>query len=196
MNRFAIIRAGSVDNVILLDDDSDFDPGEGAELVAIGENVVSPGDLFDGATFSAPVPVLTLDELRAAKRGEVEAELAERFAAGYSPATGPLAGHTLQVRDIEDRTNWLTSQAAYAAAVHAGFGDVLGADFRTAANRTVSLTFAEGLDVLVNGMAAWGRALMARSWALKDWVADDARTAEELQAFDARAAWDAAGFGA
>ena len=111
---------------------------------------------------------------KAMLRRSVEAQAAEVFTNGYHPEDGPMAGHTLQVRDVEDRTNWLTSQAAYATAVAMGQGGVEGAKFRTVANTTITLTFAEGLGVLL-GMASWGADIMANSWALKDAIntADD-----------------------
>lgn len=125
----------------------------------------------------------TLDERRAELRAQVEARLEAGFATGYTPATGPLAGHTLQTRNEADRINWLTSQATYTAAIAAGFGDVVDASFRTADNATVTVTYAQGLDVLL-GMAAWGRALMARSWALKDALtaAQDTAALDEVAA--------------
>ena len=132
--------------------------------------IISP----DGTVETVALP---LPEQRERLRQLVEARAAACFARGYSPAVGPLAGHTLQVRDAEDRTNWLTSQAAYQAAVMAGHGDVVNASFRTAANATITLTYAEGLSVLVEGMATWGQAILARSWELKDAVADAPDTA-------------------
>ena len=103
-------------------------------------------------------------------RGQVEARAARAFAAGYAPSHPDFAGERLQVRDAEDRTNWLTSQASYAAAVAAGAGDVLDATFRTMANRTIIVTYADGLQILL-GMAAWGRDIMAVAWAKKDALA-------------------------
>jgi hypothetical protein len=130
------------------------------------------------------------DPARRAKHDEIEARAAAAFQAGFTPATGPLAGHTLQVRDSEDRTNWLTSQAAYSAAVATGAGEVQAARFRTAANDTVVVTYAEGLAALL-GMADWGAAIMAASWTLKDALAA-AATLAEIEAVDVQAAaWPA-----
>lgn len=122
------------------------------------------------------------------KKRLIDARMADVFKAGYSPSTGPLSGHTLQVRDNDDRTNWLTSQASYMAAVSAGMGSYPGASFRTAANQTITLTFSEGLTVLTNGMAMWGKTIMAHSWSLKDEVAA-ATSYEELEAIDIETGW-------
>lgn len=124
------------------------------------------------------------------KASLVDASAAAIFRAGYVPADGPMAGHTLQVRDNEDRTNWLTSQASYMAAVAAGMGDTPGAVFRTANNETVTLTFAEGAEVLVSGMAVWGKGIMGNAWNLKDQIS--AATAfDDLEAIDITVGWPA-----
>ncbi len=138
------------------------------------------------ARVAAPEP--TLDDLRAAKNAEVTARRDAAFAQGFSPATGPLAGHTLQVRNETDKINWLTSSVAYSAAVSAGAGAVPGATFRTMANETVMTTFAEAAQVIVVGMAQWGQAIMDHSWALKDQI-DAAADEAALAAIDVDAGW-------
>lgn len=146
-------------------------------------------DCTGGPPVITPVPPLTLAERKAALKADIEARAAQCFAAGFTPATGPLAGHTLQVRDNDDRTNWLTSQAAYAAAVAAGAGALPEAVFRTTANVTVTVTYQDGLEALL-AMAAWGKQVMGNSWALKDAVdaaADDA----ELDLIDIATGWPA-----
>jgi hypothetical protein len=150
-----------------------------------GVEVELTGD--DLADYQARL-VSPLEAARAAKRAAIIAAAAEAFAAGYTPATGTLAGQTLQVRTAEDRTNWLTSQATYGAAVAAGASAVEGAMFRTASNQTFMLTFAEGYQVLVLGMAAWGQAIYANLWALKD-ACDAAEDQGDLDAIDETAGW-------
>lgn len=110
----------------------------------------------------------------------IEGRGREEFNKGFVMATGPLAGHVLQCRDTEDRTNWLTSQVSYSAAVALGLGAEPGAHFRTAANETINCTYAEGSEVLL-AMAQWGAAIMARTWALKD-AAAAAANIDELDA--------------
>lgn len=128
-----------------------------------------------------------LTEAKQAKRQAVSQKLASIFAAGFTPTEGPLAGKTLQTRDIEDRTNWLTSQAAYSAAVAAGQGSEEGAAFRTAANETIVTTYQNGLLTLLT-MAAWGKTIMGYSWSLKDEV-DAAQSFADLAAIDIEAGW-------
>ena len=138
------------------------------------------------ARVATPEP--TLDDLKAAKNAEVTARRDAAFAQGFSPATGALAGHTLQVRNETDKINWLTSSGAYSAAVSAGAGAVSGATFRTMANETVTTTFAEAVQVIVVGMAQWGQAIMGHSWALKYQI-DAAAEEAALAAIDVDAGW-------
>ncbi|MFA7667194.1 MAG: hypothetical protein WCY32_13865 [Burkholderiaceae bacterium] len=128
-----------------------------------------------------------LAEAKQAKRQAVTQKLASIFAGGFTPAIGPLAGKTLQTRDMEDRTNWLTSQAAYSAAVAAGQGSEEGAVFRTAANETIATTYQNGLLTLL-AMAAWGKAIMGHSWSLKDEI-EAAQSFADLAAIDIEAGW-------
>jgi hypothetical protein len=112
---------------------------------------------------------------------QIVARVGEEFLGGFTvPANkgGDLAGKVLQVRDVEDRTNWLTSQVAYSAAISAGAGALMGATFRTASNETVTCTYSQGAEALL-AMAAWGAAIMNRSWVLKDAVLS-ATTSVEL----------------
>lgn len=102
-----------------------------------------------------------------ARKQAINARLAEVFAAGFAPSHPAFAGERLQVRDSEDRTNWLTSQAAYAAAVAQGAGALQEATFRTMGNQTITVSYADGYAVLLE-MAAWGKAVMGNSWRLKD----------------------------
>ncbi len=134
-------------------------------------------------------PPLTLEERKAAMRRDIDALRDQAFASGFTVSgTGTaLDGHTLQTRHEDDKINWLTSQAAYAAAVAGGAGAVEGATFRTASNATVTLTYAQGLNVLL-AMAAWGKAIMGTSWALKDDVAA-AADRDDLDEIDITVGW-------
>lgn len=145
-------------------------------------------DLATG-TVSTVTREPTLAERKAAMKQAIDATRDALFSAGFTVAgTGTsLDGKVLQTRDVVDRTNWLTSQASYSTAVAGGFGDVVGATFRTADNVTVILTYAQGLNVLL-AMAGWGAAVMGNSWALKDAV-DAAEDEEALDAIDIGAGW-------
>ena len=129
---------------------------------------------------------IAFEEAREAKRAAIDAARDAHRAKGYSPTTGPMAGHTLQARQ-EDQNNWNTSFGVYTVAVSRGAGAVSAANFRTAANQNVTLTYEEGLGVLVD-MAAWGGAVFANSWALKNAVAA-ATTQAQLDAIDPNTGW-------
>ncbi len=129
----------------------------------------------------------TFEGRQAAKRAAVNARLNSLLTGGYTVEAGTMAGEVLQTRNLEDRTNWLISQASYSAAVAAGHGEAAGAVFRTAANGTYTLSFAEGLSVLL-AMAAWGAVCMGRSWDLKDAI-EAAEDDGALDAVDIEAGW-------
>lgn len=132
---------------------------------------------------------LTFDERKADKRAAVYAKLDSLLTGGYTVESGTMTGKVLQTRDLEDRTNWLISQASYSAAIAGGMGAVEGAEFRTSDNANFVVTFSEGHSVLL-AMAAWGAACMRRSWALKDAIAA-AEDDEALDAIDIESGWPA-----
>jgi len=130
---------------------------------------------------------MTLAERKAALREAVNAKLDAILTGGYTVQSGAMAGKVLQTRNVEDRTNWLVSQASYSAAVAAEDGAVEGAKFRTADNATYTLTFADGLAVLL-AMAAWGAACMDHSWVLKDAI-EAAADGAALDLIDIEQGW-------
>ncbi|TPK15161.1 DUF4376 domain-containing protein [Mesorhizobium sp. B2-5-9] len=135
---------------------------------------------------AAMVP--TLDEAKAASRAAVTDRLTAILSAGYHHDFGdPHGVQVLQTRDNTDRINWLTSQAAYSAAVMSGAGAAPGATFRTADNVDIILSYADGHGVLL-AMAAWGASQYANSWALKNAIAA-AEDADALAAIDTASGW-------
>jgi hypothetical protein len=158
---------------------------EGVTVVA--EDIEPPSDpdaeLVEGQW------VVPLERLKARKRAEVAGMLRAQFLAGFAPQSGPLQGHILQVRDVDDRTNWLTSQAAYRTAIDAGAGAMAGAEFRTEANETITLTYQEGFDALM-AMADWGKSQFGKSWTLKDRI-DAMTSSADVEALDVAAEWAA-----
>lgn len=134
-------------------------------------------------------PPLSLEDRKAAMILAINDKRDAIFIAGFTVSgTGTdLDGETLQTRDEGDKVNWLTSQAAYSAAVAQGAGAVSGATFRTTSNATVTLTYLQGLTVLLS-MAAWGKDIMGNSWTLKDAVADSADE-EALDEIDIGVGW-------
>lgn len=131
-----------------------------------------------------------LPDLKIALKDQIDARCASVLTAGFTaPAGTLLAGKVLQTRDNNDRTNWLTSQASYSAAVAAGQGATMGAEFRTADNAIIILSYSDGLNVLL-AMAAWGKAVMGNAWKLKDQIRD-AATRADLEAIDITQGWPA-----
>tara|TARA_R110000782_G_scaffold167129_10_gene259377 strand:+ start:13750 stop:14310 length:561 start_codon:yes stop_codon:yes gene_type:complete len=165
-------------------------PAEAGKVIQEGEVFLSSDTLddfvitADGQALDLRVP--PLDEAKAIKAGLVSAETAGRLLGGYTPQTGPLAGERLQTRE-SDQLKWLTSHAAYSTAVAAGQGAVMGADFRPQSNNTITVTYADGLQILLD-MAAWGKAIMNHSWSLKDAIAASSDQAE-LDAIDITTGW-------
>ncbi len=119
---------------------------------------------------------------------QVNARLQQAFLVGFPPSLPAFTGKRLQVRDVEDRTNWLTSKSAYMDAIQAGHGAVVGASFRTMDNVTVTVSFTDGYSVLVE-MAQWGRSIMANSWALKDAYRAALEAGESTDGINIDAGW-------
>ena len=165
--------------------------GDGPEITFVPGLLTYDGewDVADGDAYAAAVEVMRpYAGQQAGKRSAVTALLDTKLAAGYPHDFGGEIGvKVLQTRDIHDRTNWLVSQASYGAAVAGGAGAVMGAAFRTEDNVNITLSYADGLNVLL-AMAAWAAAHYARSWELKDAIADAADEAA-LDAIDITSGW-------
>ncbi len=174
-----------------------FDVAEDNELAAIGvyrvDTEAPSGQRWTGEFADddgVPVAVfeaLPLEDMKAARIDAVNARLNAALTGGYTVESGTMSGKVLQTRNLEDRTNWLVSQASYSAAVAGGMGAVEGATFRTADNDTFTVSFNEGLSVLL-AMAAWGAACMGNSWALKDAI-EAAEDGAALDAIDIEQGW-------
>lgn len=150
--------------------------------------------IYDAATdtyevVEVPDEPRDLETERSTKRDAINLKLETVLTGGYIVEAGTMAGKVLQTRNLEDRTNWLVSQASYSVAVAAGQGATMGAQFRTADNSTYTVSFADGLNVLL-AMAAWGASCMNHSWGLKDAVAA-AQDLVALDAIDIEAGWPA-----
>lgn len=128
-----------------------------------------------------------IDRLRATLKARVEKLRDDKLTGGFTVLYGPMQGKVLQTKTIEDRTNWLTSASAYSTVVALGEGSNLGATFRTEDNATFTLSFSDGLNILM-AMAAWGSAVMKNSWVLKDAI-NEASTVQELLAINVDSNW-------
>ena len=143
----------------------------------------------DDAALYPPSPSPTLEQYRTAWRLAVDARRDTILIGGFSHDFGaPNGVKVLQTRE-GDETNWLTLQNSCIAAVMAGQGATVGAVIRTADNVNISLSYADGLQVML-AMAAWGAAVYAASWKLKDAIAAVADQAG-LDAIDITIGWPA-----
>ena len=146
---------------------------------------------LDGATVRRQWTLIDipLDSLKAQKVSRINLKRDEVLDGGFavpSSVSLALAGKVLQTRD-GDRTNWLTSQAVYTAAIAVGHGSDEIAIFRAADNSVTTISANEGAAVLL-AMAAWGAANIRHSWDLKDAVAA-ATSAAAVAAIDETAGW-------
>lgn len=130
-------------------------------------------------------PTQTLDQVKAAKKAAAEAEYETRLAAGYPV---PDTDETLQLRTELDRTNWLALKDACNDAIMAGAGsEPCALPIRTTSNASLAMTWAEAAD-LMRGLRAWGAAMMAQLWALKDAI-EAAEDQTALDAIDVASGW-------
>lgn len=131
----------------------------------------------------------SLDDLKRRKVVAVCAKWDAVLSGGFTVPEGlstALGGRVLQTRE-SDRMAWLTSQAAYQAAVTAGQGSIEGARFRPLDNETTIVSYSEGLNILL-AMADWGKQVYSRSWELKDEIAA-ATDAITLDSIDVESGW-------
>lgn len=137
-------------------------------------------------------PVKTEDEIVSERKEVMRSAVNEKreqvLSSGFSYDFGePNGVRILQTRDAADKIAWLTSQAAYQAAVISGNGGEPGATFRTLDNSSITVSYAAGLNVLL-AMAGWGAQIYGRSWELKDAIAS-ASDNDALDAIDIEIGW-------
>jgi hypothetical protein len=129
----------------------------------------------------------TLEALRDQANAAVNAKREAVFAAGFLVSGGALDGQHLQLRNADDKANWLIVDKNARAAVAAGAGDAPLIPIRTLENQTVTVTPNQALAVLA-ALESWGGAVMAHSWTLKDAITAAADEAS-LAAIDLDAGW-------
>ncbi|AEI71089.1 hypothetical protein [EBPR siphovirus 2] len=166
---------------VVVEDQPEYDPAK--QALSGPTHVVEATRVVERYT----VTNKTLAERKAQMMREVSNLRDAKLTAGYAHDFGPEGIHLLQTRDADDKLNWLTSQAAYSAAVAQGAGAMMGATFRSADNETFTVSLADGLAALL-AMAAWGKAIYGRSWALKDDI-EAAATHAALDAVDIDVGW-------
>lgn len=125
----------------------------------------------------------TLDARRTSRAAAVDDALARRLIRYPHDFGAPHGVLHLQLRDAEDRTNWLVLRTSAGELVAAGLGDML-LPLRTEENIVVTLPASE-VALVMRQMAAWGAALLAHSWALKDAI----RVSDDPESIDIEAGW-------
>jgi len=139
------------------------------------------------AEFAGELADVPLSSIQAGISAQVNAWRDKVLQGGFHVSGGTLDGEILQLRDNDDKINWLTSKDMYRDQIAAGNGSVAGAPLRTLGNTTFNLTFDEGFAVL-SGMALWGASVWQLSWDLKDAIEGAATALDALQ-IDYTAGW-------
>lgn len=88
------------------------------------------------------------------------------YAAGFAITEGPLALLHLQLRNADDKSNWLRAERTARDAIAAGDGDQPLIKIRTMENQTVVVTPTEAMTVLA-ALDDWMDDVLTRSWDLK-----------------------------
>jgi len=133
-------------------------------------------------------PPPSLEEVKASRRIEVDAERDRRLRLGFAfDRDGP---HVLQTRGEDDRLNWLGVLSGCMALVMAGQGDAVQ-EIRTEANVVVPIPADECLQVMLGALAHQG-AVMKTSWSHKDAInaiTDESGGREAVQTYDITTGW-------
>jgi hypothetical protein len=170
---------------------------------------VEPGQAvywLGGEWLVADAPAPSIEPARAAKRAQVDAVYEQKNTANFAwdfgsiealddleTSVGPAGIRSLQIRGIEDKTNWTAIHTAATAAVLAGNPGAL-VPIKCDDNVWVQTTALDVLTVLTVGQAGHMALLtrqsanLARYGALKKLVAD-AVTQADLDAIDLAAGW-------
>lgn len=142
---------------------------------------VDPALGFTGVGFVPARP--PLGEQAEAKRAQVRAAFGAAMLAGFPVPGHP--GERLQLRNENDRTNWLTLQGRCEKRIRQNRGgDPCTLPVRSQANTMLrGMTFQRTAD-LMDALLDWGAANMANKWALDDAISD-ALEADDQAALDA-----------
>ena len=170
MERFlAVVKSGVVENLLVVAaTDTATIEHFGGVLVPVGERV-EIGWTYDGVVFAAPVKVVTLEELKAAKLSEIKAARDTHCFANVTAL-----GHSWQA----DKRN---QDLLGSAITLAQSGLPLPLVWRTADNVNVPISSISDLLAIAGEIAARTQAAYATSWALKAQVAA-AASIEQVQA--------------
>lgn len=128
----------------------------------------------------------TLDALIAARCADVDAERDRRMALYLHDFGAPHGVLGLQLRDADDKANWLTLKDTARDLIAAGQGAAL-LPLRTTENVVLQLS-AEQIVAVLGSMAAHGASVLAASWAHKDAIRALA-TVEPVATYDITTGW-------
>ncbi|SFV31374.1 hypothetical protein SAMN05216456_1321 [Devosia crocina] len=103
--------------------------------------------------------------------------MSEGFAYDFG---GEVGVQHLQLRDADDKANWLTAKDKMRDAIAAGYGDAPVAPMRTAENNTPLVTPNQGV-VILSALSNWAEQMFATSWAKQDAI----RSATDISTFKA-----------
>lgn len=128
----------------------------------------------------------TLEQRRTNRLQEVE-ELRDLKLSRYSHDFGPGYGVlNLQLRDNDDRTNWLTLRTTATDLILAGMGESPVLAIRTDENVTIPMNALQVSQVM-GAMAVYGGEVLAVSWALKDAI----KASDDPESIDITQGWPA-----
>lgn len=132
-------------------------------------------------------PLPTLDVLRTRALVAVNARREAVFAEGFLVTTGALENLHLQLRNADDKANWMIVEKRARAAIAATLDGTPIIPIRVLENQTVMVTPEYAIEVLT-GLETWGGAVMAHSWTLKDAITA-ASDENDLAAIDLDSGW-------
>lgn len=119
---------------------------------------------------------IPLADLKAARTREAEDAYTEKLAVGY-PVTLDGQAETLQLRNSEDRTNWLGLLLAAQAGVAAGYGAAnYPAKIRTTSNTGYTVTNAEAVGLMFD-LLGWAASMFQARSNVKDAISAAANAA-------------------
>jgi len=107
------------------------------------------------------------DVERAARKAEINGHIATAFFRGFVPDHPAFIGERLQVRDNDDKTNWMEALRRCSKKVEAGDGEPVEAKFRTESNKTIYVSYNDAV-VILEALSDWAFLITERGWALKD----------------------------
>jgi hypothetical protein len=106
MNNYAIVSNGTVENIVLWDGQSAYNPGTGLTAVSIPDGTtVAIGYAYDGTNFTAPAPTITLAQAQKQQSSVLNSACQSQITAGFtSSALGTAYTYPAKVTDQQNLT--------------------------------------------------------------------------------------------